>query len=117
MPELTVKDLFEEQKEPLRLELVAGGRSLDNPLSNPRLQKYSLAFSGFYENFHPERVQVLGETELRYLATLSEESARDAIRTFCAYPVCCIFVTKGLDVSSEFTAPAPRASVALDRTG
>ena len=116
MTDLTVKDLFEEQKEPLRLELVAGGRSLDNPLSNPRLQKYSLAFSGFYENFHPERVQVLGETELRYLATLSEEGARDAIRTFCAYPVCCIFVTKGLDVPSEFIDAAEESGIPMLRS-
>ncbi|MDP6085014.1 MAG: HPr(Ser) kinase/phosphatase [Nitrospinota bacterium] len=116
MSEFTVRNLFEEQKDPLRLEMVAGERALDNLIPNPHLQKYSLAFSGFYENFHPDRVQVLGETELRYLATLSADDAREAIRTFCAYPVCCIFVTKGLDVPADFIDAAEQSGIPMLRS-
>ncbi|MFQ5693067.1 MAG: hypothetical protein ACE5IM_08500, partial [Nitrospinota bacterium] len=73
MPEISVQELFDEQKDSLALELVAGAAGLDNRITNARLQKYSLAFTGYFEYFHPDRVQVLGKTEVSYLATLPED--------------------------------------------
>ncbi len=116
MTELSVQELFEEQREYLDLELLAGERGLNNLIPNPRLQKYSLAFVDFFKNFHPDRVQVLGETEIEYLTTLPEERAREAIRNFCGHPICCLFVTKGLNVPSELIEAAENSGIPLIRS-
>ncbi|MBI2880570.1 MAG: HPr(Ser) kinase/phosphatase [Candidatus Tectomicrobia bacterium] len=113
MPEISVRQLYEEQKAPLRLELVAGAAGLDNRIHNARLQKYSLAFAGYFEHFHPDRVQILGKTELSYLATLPAERARHVIQALCGHPICCILVTKGLDIPPELVAAAERSDIAL----
>ncbi|MFQ5914020.1 MAG: HPr(Ser) kinase/phosphatase [Nitrospinota bacterium] len=117
MPEISVRDLFEEQKDPLKFEWLTGESGRDNRIANARLQKYSLAFAGYYEFFHPDRVQVLGETEIRYLATLSEERARQIIQTFCSRPICCIVVTKGLEIPPDLLAAVERSGIPLLRSG
>lgn len=116
-PEISARELFEEQKGPLKLECVAGAAGLENRIASARLQKYSLALAGYYDFFHPDRVQVLGETEIRYLATLSQERARQIIKTFCSYPICCIVVTKGLEVPPDLLAAVERAGIPLLRSG
>lgn len=117
MPEISVRELFEEQKGPLKLEWVAGASGADNRIAHSRLQKYSLAFAGYYEFFHPERVQIVGETEISYLATLSDEGAREVIATFCSHPICCIVVTKGLEVPPDFLAAVERSGIPMLRSG
>ncbi|MEE8110692.1 MAG: HPr(Ser) kinase/phosphatase [bacterium] len=117
MPEISVRELFEEQKGPLKLEWVAGASGADNRIALSRLQKYSLAFAGYYEFFHPERVQIVGETEISYLATLSDEGAREVIATFCSHPICCIVVTKGLEVPPDFLAAVERSGIPMLRSG
>jgi HPr kinase/phosphorylase len=117
MTEISVKQLFEEQKNPLKLELLAGARGLENTIANTRLQKFSLAFAGFYEHFHPDRVQVLGETEINYLATLPQERAREVIQTFCRHPICCIVVTKGLALPQELLSSTEGSGIPLLRSG
>jgi HPr kinase/phosphorylase len=117
MTEISVKQLFEEQKNPLKLELLAGASGLENRIANTRLQKYSLAFAGFYEHFHPDRLQVLGETEINYLATLPQERAREIIQTFCRHPICCIVVTKGLTLPQELLTSTESSGIPLLRSG
>jgi len=116
MTEISVKHLFEEQKNPLKLELLAGARGLENRITNTRLQKYSLAFAGFFEHFHPDRVQVLGKTEISYLETLPQERAREMIQIFCGHPICCIVVTKGLALPQELLSCAESSGIPLLRS-
>jgi HPr kinase/phosphorylase len=65
---------------------------------------------------HPERVQVLGATEISYLQTLSEEDATRSIDSFMSLDPACVIVTKGLDVPQLLLAAAERMGVPLLRT-
>ena len=76
---LSVRDFVGEQRLSfLNLEVVAGGGGLDNRfITNPRIQKPGLALAGFLPYVKPGRIQILGESEFSYLATLeTKEAAR-----------------------------------------
>ena len=54
-----------------------------------------LVLAGYTERFVPERLHVLGETEVSYLGALDEEARRRTLCTFFSYDLPCVFITKG----------------------
>ena len=105
-PTLTVRSLLDEGAD-LRLVLLAGEAGLGRRITIQRIQKPGLALAGYVRQVHPERVQVLGATEISYLETLSEEAARTSIEAFFSLNPACVVVTKGLDVVDKIVS-APR---------
>src|SRR3954469_16814164 len=94
---LTVRSLLDESSG-LKLVLLAGESGLGRRLTIHRIQKPGLALAGYVRQVHPERVQVLGATEISYLGTLSGADARRSVDEFVALSPACVIVTKGLDV-------------------
>src|SRR6185436_2674713 len=76
---VTIAELLQARSEVWRLKLIAGTGGLANGVSIPRIQKPGLALAGYLPQIHPERVQVIGRTELGYLATLADDVARRAV--------------------------------------
>jgi len=114
-PMLTVRSLLDESSG-LRLVLLAGEAGLARRISNQRIQKPGLALAGYVKQVHPERVQILGSTEISYLQTLTEEEARRSVDSFMSLDPACIVVTKGLDVPPVLLESAERMGVPLLRT-
>jgi HPr kinase/phosphorylase len=114
-PMLTVRSLLDESSG-LRLVLLAGEAGLARRISNQRIQKPGLALAGYVKQVHPERVQILGSTEISYLQTLDEASARRSVDSFMSLDPACIIVTKGLDVPHVLLESAERMGVPLLRT-
>jgi HPr kinase/phosphorylase len=114
-PMLTVRSLLDEGSG-LRLVLLAGESGLGRRITIHRIQKPGLALAGYVRQVHPERVQVLGATEISYLQTLSEEEARKSVDSFLTLNPACVVVTKGLDVPRLLLDGADRVGVPLLRT-
>jgi HPr kinase/phosphorylase len=114
-PMLTVRSLLDESSG-LRLVLLAGEAGLSRRITNQRIQKPGLALAGYVKQVHPERVQVLGATEISYLLTLSDEDARRSVDSFMSLDPACVIVTKGLDVPQILLTGAERMGVPLLRT-
>jgi HPr kinase/phosphorylase len=114
-PMLTVRSLLDESSG-LRLVLLAGEAGLARRISNQRIQKPGLALAGYVKQVHPERVQVLGSTEISYLQTLSDEEARKSIDSFMSLDPACVIVMKGLDVPQVLLDSAEKLGVPLLRT-
>src|SRR5262245_17217820 len=114
-PTLTVRSLLDEGAD-LRLVLLAGESGLGRRITIQRIQKPGLALAGYARQVHPERVQVLGATEISYLASLPPEEARHGIHTLMALDPACIVVTKGLDVPGELLEAAEGRGLAVLRT-
>ncbi len=93
---IVVEDLFGGKFSQLHLQLAAGKEGLRNKISNPRIQKPGLALSGYLQQVHLERVQILGRTELNYLSSLPEAEAEERIKALCQLPICCFIVSAGL---------------------
>jgi HPr kinase/phosphorylase len=102
MPEISVRGFFQHVEEPLQLALIAGDGGLDRTLRSTRIQKPGLALAGYTDFVHDDRVQILGQTELSYLGTLSREAQEWSIDAFLQRKVACIVVTKGLPVPELF---------------
>jgi len=116
MDAIRVGALLDDKKFDLRLTLLAGRQGLSRRISASRIQKPGLVLAGFTEYLHKERVQVFGNTEMSYLATLPPERATGVIHDFFAQNVACLVVTKGLEVPPEMLAAADEAGVPLLRT-
>lgn len=110
---VTVADLLEACAAAWKLTVLAGEAALANAVSVPRIQKPGLAFAGYLPQIHPERIQVVGATELRYLATLRPTAARRAVERVCAEPIACFIVTNGASPPAYFLAAAERHQVPL----
>ena len=114
-PTLTVRSLLDESAE-LRLVLLAGESGLGRRITIQRIQKPGLALAGFVRQVHPERVQILGATEISYLETLSEDAAPRSVEAFFTLNPACVVVTKGLEIPALLREAADRLGVPLLRT-
>ncbi|HET6411758.1 MAG TPA: HPr(Ser) kinase/phosphatase [Anaeromyxobacter sp.] len=116
MDAIRVGALLDDKKFDLRLTLLAGKQGLSRRISASRIQKPGLVLAGFTEYLHKERVQVFGNTEMSYLATLPKERAAAVLRKFFAQDIACLVVTKGLELPEEMLSAADEAGVPLLRT-
>jgi HPr kinase/phosphorylase len=81
----------------LDFQVVAGRAGLGTrAITNPRIQKPGLALAGYLPYVKPGRLQILGESEYAYLATLDEAEARNRLMRLVELDVPCIVSTKGL---------------------
>ena len=66
----TVQSLLAADLEELQLRLITGDDGLERVILRPRVQKPGLAFAGYYEYIKQWRVQIIGESETKYLQSL-----------------------------------------------
>ena len=90
---ITVSELLNEQAEELGLELLSDQADLQKKISFPNIKKPGLALAGYLKQIHPERIQILGKTELSYLKTLSPEECRARLKALCDLNISCILIT------------------------
>src|SRR5580698_6560325 len=77
----------------IRLRRLAGQAGLGRPIRHPRVQKSGLALAGHFQGVVPTRVQVLGETELSFLETMSDAQRSNAARGFFSLGLSCVVLT------------------------
>jgi HPr kinase/phosphorylase len=106
-----VRELLEAAGGLLGLRLVAGAHGLERVIAQPRIQQPGLALAGFLPQLHPDRVQVLGRSEIAYLATLDAGGARAAVDAVARAGVACFVVTNGSSPPGVLTEPAEAAGV------
>lgn len=110
---VTIEEMYEATRETLKLELVAGREGLSRSVRIPRIQKPGLALAGYIPQIHPDRIQVLGNTELSYLETVGRPHARRAVRTLLRAGVACMIVTNGTPSPDYLLEEAEHAGVPL----
>ena len=110
MVDVTVGDLASDPRLAVKLTRLAGEAGLARPIRHPRVQKSGLALAGHFYGVVPTRVQVLGETELSYLDTLSTDARGQAARGYFSLGLSCVVLTRRDD--------APKAIIqAAEATG
>lgn len=93
---LSIQELLTDNEYGLGLSLLAGTKGLTHRISSSRIQKPGLALAGYAEHLHPDRLQVLGNTEISYLQQIDSRVAAENIAALCNFPISCFVVTKGL---------------------
>jgi HPr kinase/phosphorylase len=115
-PQLTVEELLDGTREELNLEILAGSTGQGNIISQPRVQKPGLALAGFMEYLHRGRVQILGNSEITFLAQMEPAARQAVVGSLTAYGVSCFIITKGLEPPEELVREAEAARLPLLRT-
>src|ERR1041385_8195408 len=112
-PGVAVRDLRGDRSLGLEVRLVAGGRDLDRRIAHPRIQKSGLVLVGHTHGLVPERVQILGETELSYVEALSVEAQRRAANFLFSLAPCLVLVTRGAPVPEPLAEAAEQTGTPL----
>jgi HPr kinase/phosphorylase len=113
---LTVGQFFERSGNSLQLEDLGDGRGLERVIPSSEISSPGLALAGYTERFVGERLQVLGETEVTYLASLDDANRDRILAKFFSFPLTAVIVTKGQDLPDGFDAAAAKSGVPLLRT-
>jgi HPr kinase/phosphorylase len=113
---LTVGQFLERAGESVSLGDIGEGVGLDKVIPNSDISSPGLALAGYVERFVAQRLQVLGETEITYLASLSEEDRKRILSSFFSFDMPAVIVTKGQEPPHELREAAKESGVPLLRT-
>jgi HPr kinase/phosphorylase len=113
MKEITVRDFFDTKKKDLALSLITEPETLNKKLTSQHLNRPGLALTGYLEVFAPDRIQILGETEVHYLQSLKEDVLLDRIRLVFKTDIPCVIVSKGLTLPPVVEYVANDLNIAL----
>jgi HPr kinase/phosphorylase len=113
---LSVARLFEDQRHELQLEQLTESLASRREITVSDIHRPGMALMGFVENFLPERIQILAQTELTYLATLSPAEVGAAIDRVFKFSMPLIVVCKGLEVPPYLIQRANQEQVPVLRT-
>jgi len=115
-PTVTVQWVWEELRDGLALEPLTPLTDRDIPLAAPDVHRPGMALMGFMENFLPGRLQVLGESEIAYIAGLDENEQDDALGRLVGLSAPAVFVSRGQCVPAPFLRSAERRGIPVFRT-
>jgi HPr kinase/phosphorylase len=117
-PGVTVAGLLASRPEAsgLPLELLAGATGLDRAITSPHIQKTGLALAGFHEYLRPGRILIFGESEIRYLESLSSAARVASLRLALTLDFPCVLITGGFVPPEELVEEAERARLPLLQT-
>jgi HPr kinase/phosphorylase len=116
-PVVTAQDLFDAQAEPMKLKWLAGRAGAER-LLEPATAKYpGMALVGHLNFVHPNRIQVLGEAEMRYLDRLKKaERAENVRRLFACRTTTAVVVANDGRTPADLKREAEAAAMALFTT-
>jgi len=115
-PKVTVATLLERLRGTLQLEEIEPGTGHDRVVGNPEVSSPGLVLAGYVKRFSAGRLQVLGETEITYLSSLSTSERRKILELFFSFPIPAVFVTKGQRLPSGLKELASASGIPLIRT-
>ncbi len=90
---ISVDFFYNNAKKIGKLDLLSENPDLERKISDQNLHRPGLALAGFVDLFSYSRVQIFGNTEVRYLKKLSSDEQEKAIRTIFQFNVPCIILT------------------------
>ena len=110
---ITVGFLFEANKDRLHLKLLNGEVGFDREIVDKNIHRPGLALAGYVELFTYNRVQIFGNTELRYLRSLSEPDRIKSFSKLLEFNLPCIVVTNDNQLDDSLLQLATKKNIAI----
>ena len=108
---LTVEQLLDRRGSFLDLRLLAGRGGLKREITEPRVQKQGLILVGVVSSVRAGRIQVLGQTELDYMAELDAEGLGLACRSLAQSAAAALLISSGLPCPETLALACEEASM------
>ncbi|MDD5719799.1 MAG: HPr(Ser) kinase/phosphatase [Candidatus Krumholzibacteria bacterium] len=116
MTSSTVQQIYQHLQDILGLEALFPLPEAPVVLTAPDVHRPGMAVMGYTENFLSERIQIMGESEMSYLAGLTAAAQVQAIERVLALRPPLIVVTRGLPVPEPVLAVVRQREVPLLRS-
>jgi HPr kinase/phosphorylase len=110
---ITVGFLFDVNKQRLKLESINGDVGFEREITDKNIHRPGLALAGYVELFTYDRVQIFGNTEIRYLNHLPFDERVNAFKTIFKFDLPCIFITGENKLDEELVAIATEHHVSV----
>lgn len=100
---IRVDFFYNECKERFKLKKVTNKKiPIDKVIREKDLHRPGLALAGYVDLFTHSRVQIFGNTEIKYLKTLSKKNCITTLKKFFSFDIPCVIVTDNNKVPFEF---------------
>lgn len=96
------------KRDDLQLSAWTGEIGMTKEITNAELNRPGLALAGYTHRFSNSRIQLIGETELTYLMSLSPEDRQRSVENVLSLEVPCVIITKGLSPPPELLSVAEK---------
>jgi HPr kinase/phosphorylase len=113
MPHLSAARLFEDNRESLQLEWVAGQAGAAHAIAPERVSSSTEGLVGHFNLIHPNWIQVLGKTEISYLEALDPAQRQGALDQLAGTDIFCLIVTGGESAPASLRAMAEATSTPI----
>ncbi|MBI5022248.1 MAG: HPr kinase/phosphorylase [Ignavibacteriales bacterium] len=114
--EISVEFLYHTNKDRLKLEALTGEVGFDRSIKDKNIHRPGLALAGYVQLFRFDRVQVCGNTEMRYLSQIDPKQREDTLNTIFQFKVPCLIITNDNEVDELFLRIAREHGVAVFKT-
>ncbi|MCL5991799.1 MAG: HPr(Ser) kinase/phosphatase [Bacteroidetes bacterium] len=101
---------------PIKLEKLTGDLGINNGIVDRNIYRPQLALTGYVDLFTYKQVQILGNTEIFYLKSLSKDERIKAFQTICQFPIPCMILTNNHKLEPELLNIAKKNKIAILNT-
>jgi HPr kinase/phosphorylase len=108
---ITVDFLYETTKDRFKLKALNGENGFENQIRNRNLHRPGLALAGYVELFTFDRVQIVGNTESRYLNSLQPGQKKHALMQLLEFKIPCIILTDSNKLGDDMLEAAAAKGV------
>lgn len=113
---ITVGFLYESNKKRLKLRVMNSEAGFEKEIRDRNIHRPGLALAGYVELFTYDRVQVFGNTEIRYLQHLTLAERERAFETIFRFDIPCIVITNNNTIDDELIRVATKKGVTIFQT-
>ena len=113
MPQLSIARLFDDNREKLRLEWIAGRGGATKDIDSSLTEDSSKGLIGHLNFIHPNLIQVLGGSEVDYLSTLDADGCRAALKKVATRDLACFIIAGASSVPASLVAIADETQTPL----
>ncbi len=110
---ITVGFLYEATKVRFKLKQLNGESGFDNLIKDRNLHRPGLALAGYVELFTFDRVQLMGNTEIRYMNSLQPAQRKQAFMALLEFKMPCIILTNGNRVGDDLLQAAAAKNIPI----
>lgn len=114
--QLSILDMMKDTEKEIGLKSLTDEEHLNRLVTTPEMNRPGLAFAGFYDVFAWDRIQLLGNTEINYLASLEQDDRAKRLHGTLSFKMPCLIVTNGNPVSEDIIREANNHEIALLQT-
>ncbi len=90
---ISVDFFYNATKDNFKLKLLSDRSGFENKIYEQNMHRPGLALAGFVDLFSYSRVQVFGNTEMRYLAQLPDDKKAKTLERIFKFDIPCIIIT------------------------